>query len=70
MALFDLTMGYYQVPIEEDPIPVLAFTTHVGLYEPTRLPFGVTNGPAHFQREIHTWLTPLNDIARSFFDDC
>jgi len=70
LASFDLTMGYYQVPVDENSIPILAFTTHLGLFEPTRLPFGVTNGPPYFQRQIASWLQPLSDIARSFSDDC
>jgi len=70
LASFDLTMVYYQVPVEKTSIATLAFTTPLGLFEPTRLPFGVTNGPPHFQREISTWIRPLSDIERSFFDDC
>ena len=70
LASFDLTMGYYQVPVEETSSPILAFTTPIGLFEPTRLPFGVTNGPPHFQRVISSWLKPLSDISRAFFDDC
>ena len=49
---------------------MLAFTTPLGLYEPTRLPFGVTNGPPFFQREISSWLLPLSGCVRAFFDDC
>jgi hypothetical protein len=38
---FDLTKGYYQAPVDPKSREVLAFLTHTGLFEQTRLPFAL-----------------------------
>ena len=69
MALFDLVSGYNQCPISDETAKLLAIVTPFGLYEPTRLPFGPTNAPAWFQRQMSTLLKDIPD-ARAFLDDC
>jgi len=44
--------GYWQIPVAEEDKHVTSFTTHVGTYQCTRLPFGFCNAPATFQRAI------------------
>ncbi|CAM4634288.1 unnamed protein product [Caretta caretta] len=41
ISTLDLTKGYWQVPLDESTKERSPFTTHVGLYEFTVLPFGL-----------------------------
>lgn len=47
---FDLNQGFYQYPLEENSKQLTAFITPFGVFEFNVMPFGVTNGPAEFQK--------------------
>lgn len=48
----DMKNGFYQIPIADDSIKYTAFITPDGHYEFLKMPFGICNGPAVFQRAI------------------
>ena len=51
-STIDLRSAYHQVPLKDEDKPYTAFEARGNLYQFTRLPFGVTNGVACFQREM------------------
>ena len=57
----DLKAGYWQVVLDEDSMPLTAFTVGpLGFYESKRMPFGLTNAPALFQWLMETCLGELH----------
>ena len=64
-STIDLRSAYHQVPLKEEDKPYTAFEARGNLYQFTRLPFGVTNGVACFQREMMKFVDE-NGLKASF----
>ncbi|UYV74104.1 hypothetical protein LAZ67_11002126, partial [Cordylochernes scorpioides] len=66
----DISSAYWQVPIHPDSRPLLAFATLEGLYQPTRLPFGLKTSPQVYERAISQVLQRHGlDCVAHYFDD-
>ncbi|XP_064210819.1 uncharacterized protein LOC135265341 [Tribolium castaneum] len=66
----DLAQGYHQVPMHSDSIHKTAFVTPDGHYEYLRVPFGLANSPAVFQRIINQMLGNMrHDQVLAYMDD-
>ncbi|KAM7301281.1 reverse transcriptase/ribonuclease H [Ixodes scapularis] len=66
----DCSRGFLQIEIHPSDVPKTAFICHRGLFEFTRLPFGLSNSPASFQRLID--VVPGNskyEFAMAYMDD-
>ncbi|MBW0469262.1 hypothetical protein O181_008977 [Austropuccinia psidii MF-1] len=50
----DCMKGFHQNLVEPNSMKLLKIIHHMGIYEHTRMPFGIKNAPAHFQRMIDT----------------
>ncbi len=64
----DLTNAYQQMKLEESSREFVTINTHRGLYQFTRLPFGVASAPALFQRVMDTVLQG-SDKTICYIDD-
>jgi hypothetical protein len=66
----DLASGYHQIKVAVESIPKTAFVTPDGHYEYLRMPFGLVNAPAVFQRAINSILGELRcHTAMAYLDD-
>ncbi|MBW0569238.1 hypothetical protein O181_108953, partial [Austropuccinia psidii MF-1] len=50
----DCMKGFHQNGIKPNSMKLLRIICHMGIYEYTRMPFGIKNAPAHFQRMMDT----------------
>nr|CAX83692.1 Gap-Pol polyprotein [Schistosoma japonicum] len=67
-AKLDLADAYLQVEVEPTCRELLTINTHRGLFQYTRLPFGVKTAPAIFQQLMDTILLDLTGVA-VYLDD-
>lgn len=69
-STLDLKSGYWQILVSEKDIEKTAFVCHRGLYEFTRMPFGLANAPSVFQRTMQDVLGDMvGDFVMVYIDD-
>ena len=59
-STIDLRSAYHQVPLKDEDKTYTAFEARNNLYQFTRMPFGVINGVACFQREMMRFVDENN----------
>ena len=70
MSLLDLKAGYWQIGVRNEDQDKTAFITPFGVYKFTRMPFGLRNAPATFQRLIDRMRVGLPDVKLlAYLDD-
>ena len=64
----DLTHAYNQLLLDKESRKFVTINTHKGLYQYSRLPFGIASAPAVFQRTMDTILQGVQGAA-CYIDD-
>ena len=68
-STLDLQSGYYHIGLSDSAKPKTAFVVSgMGKFEFNRVPFGLAQVPAYFQRLINEVLTDCN-FAMGYLDD-
>jgi transposase InsO family protein len=70
-SVLDMKSGYHQVPVHPEDVHKTAFTAGpLGHWEFCRLPFGLTNSPATYQRLMESVFTGMHlDYVQIYLDD-
>ena len=69
MSKIDLNKGFHQIPVRREDKEKTAFCTPWGKYQFSRMPFGLRNGPAVFQRLMDKILHQDLEYSRVYIDD-
>ena len=69
-SVCDLTAAFYNIKMADNSRHLTAFATPFGVYQYTRMPMGIRNGPSVFQRLVDKVLTGLRyHVCLAYIDD-
>ena len=69
-STMDITLAYNQVPVAEKDIPKTAFVIKYGLYEFTKMPFGLSTAPQTYEHLMEFTLYGLHwSLCLIYLDD-
>jgi hypothetical protein len=69
-STLDCNSGYWQIPVDPMDMDKTTLTSHEGLNQFRRMPFGLKNSPATFQRFVDITLTGLTwKVCLVYLDD-
>jgi RNase H-like domain found in reverse transcriptase/Reverse transcriptase (RNA-dependent DNA polymerase)/Integrase zinc binding domain/Integrase core domain len=68
-STFDLSHGYWQLPLSRESQECQSFITPDGVYSPTRVLHGTTNAVAHLQSVLQGAFCPMAEQLISWLDD-
>ena len=69
LSKLDLCKGFYQVELTDEAREKSALVTPWGKFQFLRMPFGMKNAPASFQRLMDLVLDGTGDVASAYIDD-
>ena len=69
LSKMDLTQGFHRTVVNETCRNKTTFVCPYGCYRYIRMPFGLKNAPALFQRAITVVLKPCSPFATAYIDD-
>ncbi|MBW0555134.1 hypothetical protein O181_094849 [Austropuccinia psidii MF-1] len=50
ITIMDFMKGFFQNGVKPNSMKLLRIICHMGIYQYTKMPFGIKNAPAHFKR--------------------
>jgi hypothetical protein len=66
---FDMSKGFWQIPMRESDKDLTTIVTHRGLYRFCYMPFGLVGAPATYTRVMRQLLKTLTGV-HNYMDDC
>ncbi|GFV83536.1 retrovirus-related Pol polyprotein from transposon 17.6 [Trichonephila clavipes] len=69
ITVFDLSKGYWQIPLSKTAQRYAAFCTSFGTYRPLRMSFGLKNAPYFFSKLMAELLNGLEDFVVPYLND-
>lgn len=69
LSKLDLAQGFHQIPMAEQSKDITTFVSPFGRWRFIRMPFGLKNAPATFQRAMEKVLAPCEGFASCYIDD-